>query len=444
MPYPYKALAICFDGTWNTWESRTNVSKIYREIADLSSTSSTQRKFYDEGVGTAWYDRFRGGMLGFGLDRNIRQGYAWLATMLECETDQNAPAPVAGDERKANGDRKDKPAHSSGVEFLASSDLYVFGFSRGAYTARSLCGLINLLGIPFLRLDRKDESPLDHPLVKRAWELYANRPLAETRSAYEKGELDADARKKYEAHMQEVADFRKLSRYPVRIHFLGVWDTVGALGIPRIFDQPWLWRPSSKHRFHDTRLCESVRNAFHAVAIDEHRAAYTTTLWTAPTPATVEMVEQRWFPGAHADVGGGYPDDLLHSLPLEWLARRAAGCGLQFVNDRGLMQGNEVPSAVAVSPAVFDLDGTEHMSPVHDSYAEFMGGAYRDMRAIGMQGRVYRRMLVDADGVCQTVDPSAFLKWKVDPSYRPPNLGQAGREDVAFARAQWEAATVNG
>jgi hypothetical protein len=240
--------------------------------------------------------------------------------------------------------------------------------------------------------------------------------------------------------MEEVAQFRKAGRYPVRIHFLGVWDTVGALGVPRILDVKWIPRFSTQAQFHDTALCESVRNAFHAVAIDEHRAAYKTTLWTGPPTATIENIEQRWFAGAHADVGGGYPDDLLYALPLEWLAKKAASCGLEFVNDRHVeLPDGSVPAAMTMSPAAFDLDGTEYQSPVHDSYAEFMGGIYLGLRTLAFEGRVYRRMLVLTDGIAQTIDPSAFQKCKVDTSYRPPNLGQAGRADVSFARAEWDA-----
>src|SRR5205814_5294466 len=113
------------------------------------------RKFYDEGVGTHWYDRFRGGALGFGLDRNIRLGYAWLASVFESEKGpaptgdpEAAPEKLASRTRKPNGDLIDAAKHSSGADFTAGSDIYIFGFSRGAFTARSLGGMINYLGIP--------------------------------------------------------------------------------------------------------------------------------------------------------------------------------------------------------------------------------------------------------------------------------------------------------
>ena len=447
MPQPYKTLVLCFDGTWNTLKSHTNVSRIYSEIADTSTGCRTQRKFYDEGVGTHWYDRFRGGALGFGLDRNIRLGYAWLASVFESEIGTKPPsekdsatdAEPPSTSRKPNGDLNEAPKHSSGVDFLACSDIYILGFSRGAFTARSLGGMVNYLGIP--RVDTgllKPDTPLsEHPTIKRAWDLYDARPSKADCDLVDSGKANGSLKARISDHRDAVKAFHAEGQFPVRIHFMGVWDTVGALGIPQLVD--WLPRPSSKYLFHDTTLGECIRNAFHGMAIDEHRSAYKTTLWTAPKPTT-ENVEQRWFPGAHADVGGGYPDDLLHALPLNWLASKAASCGLEFVNDRHLeIADKSVPGSMPMAPASFDLDGTEYLSPTHDSYAEMLAGFYSVVRAVTFQGRVFRRMLVAEDGIGQSVDPAAFQKWKADPDYRPPNLAQAGRTDVSFAIARWEA-----
>lgn len=432
MPAPCKTVVLCFDGTWNNLDSHTNVARMYSEIGDESTGCKSQRKFYDEGVGTHSYDRLTGGMFGAGLDVNIRLGYAWLASVYEAADAASTPPGAAA--RKPNGDRVDAPLHSSGAEFEAGSDIYIFGFSRGAFTARSLGGMINYLGIPRIdpaAIDPRDQGLADHPLINDAWDLYVARPTDGDRKNAIGDPLLAE---RIRLHDEGVAAFRGTrSRFPVRIHFMGVWDTVGALGIPRIFDVEWIPRFSTKYRFHDTALGESIRNAYHAIAIDENRLPYTATLWTRAKPTT-EGVEQRWFPGAHADVGGGYPDSLLPAPPLQWLAAKAASCGLEFVNDRRIASPDgSVSSSVAIAPAAFDLDGTEYLSPVHDSYAEFLFGAYRIVRSIpGMGGRVYRRMLVPGDGIGQSVDPSAFAKWKADPEYRPPNLGQAGRSDVSF------------
>jgi|GEM_PF-469262 len=488
MPAPYKSLVLCFDGTWNNLKSNTNVSRIYSEIADASTGCKTQQKFYDEGVGTKFGEKVRGGAFGVGLDRNIRLGYAWLATTYECErgaiqptpatmaaakampaTDASAVVMKASDTsatatqaavaaavdatgsatsvtttevtvaasttlaRKPNGDLESMPKHSSGVDFLAGSDLYLIGFSRGAFTARSLGGLINYLGIPVIdptQASGAGGALADHPSIVAAWALYAARPSDAERRA-----TDAATMQRVAEHDAKVAAFRKSpnTRYPVRIHFVGVWDTVGALGIPRV---AWLPR-STTYQFHDTSLSESIRHAYHAIAIDEHRQEYKATLWTAMTKTT-ETIEQCWFPGAHADVGGGYEDDLLPAPPLLWMTQRAVRCGLQFVNDRSVVDaaGKVEPYACA-APAAFDLTGTEYLSPVHDSYADFMHGVYSAVQHLPwMTGRVYRRMLVAADGCEQSIDATAFQKWRADPEYRPPNLGQAGRQDVTYAMAR--------
>jgi uncharacterized protein (DUF2235 family) len=441
MPAPYTSLVLCFDGTWNNLKSNTNVSRLYSEIADGSTGFAKQRKFYDEGVGTHWYDRVSGGATGAGLDKNIRLGYAWLATNFETERDTHydSAAFTPDPTRKPNGDLPTAPKHSSGVDFLTGSDLYLIGFSRGAFTARSLGGLINYLGIP--RIDPAKLAEPDKPLAEQqaildAWDLYQTRPGPDDLDAIKKGGASDDLRQKCRDHEDAVARYRASSatRYPVRIHFIGVWDTVGALGIPRV---AWLPKPKT-YQFHDTKLGEAIRNAYHAMAIDEHRQEYKATLWTDNGLKTIENIHQRWFPGAHADVGGGYEDDLLPAKPLLWLAQSAARCGLEFVDDRGTVQtASGAPAAVAATPGAFDLIGTEYMSPVHDSYAAFLGGFYKSVQFVpGAPGRVYRRMLVAADGMAQEIDETAFQKWKSDPEYRPPNLGQAGRQDVTYAMAR--------
>jgi uncharacterized protein (DUF2235 family) len=445
-----KRLVLCFDGTWNNLKSHTNVSKFYSEIADETTGPSCQRKFYDEGVGTGRFDKIRGGVFGSGLDKNIRTGYGWLSSLYEEDGDSLAPPrspsdpqptgaacpkePLPSDaKRRSNGELLETPRHSSGREFVDGSEIFLLGFSRGAFTARSLGGLINYLGIPLLERGTTSAavSLSDHPKIAAAWKLYAARPTAK-----ERAQATGSNAQEILRHDDAVRVFRTQGIYPVRLHFVGVWDTVGALGIPKVFDYDWVPRFSSQYEFHDATLGESIRNAFHAVAIDEHRVPYAPTLWTAAQPTT-EAVEQRWFPGAHADVGGGYEDDLLPAPPLEWLAKRAAACGLEFINDRHLASANgKVLPAIKQAPAAFDLDGREYLSPVHDSYAEFMGGVYRVVRSLPfMGGPVYRRMLVAVDGLNQTIDETAFAKWRADTGYRPPNLGQAGRTDVSFNAA---------
>lgn len=420
MAVSVRRIVACFDGTWNTDKSNTNVSRLFRLIANETTGCPEQRHFYDEGVGTRLGERISGGMLGMGLDGNIRQGYAWLGSQFAL----SATSDVDGD------------------KFLIGPDVFLFGFSRGAFTARSLGGMINYLGLPKLGSKPQDppaKSPQDDVVVLTAWSLYAARPTEDERNAAKVPGADSNLVQRIQRHDAAVAQHRADNAfYPVRIHFLGVWDTVGALGIPRVFDNWTFMRPSSKYRFHDTKLGRCVRFAYHAVAIDEQREPYCVTLWTAHEPTT-EDVEQRWFPGAHADVGGGYEDDLLPDPPLAWIAAKAADKGLQFVNDRGVIDPAtqvRLPS-MARMPAAFALDGREYLSAVHDSYAEFMGGGYRVLRSLpGAGGRTYRRMLVEQDGVAQTIDETARMKISADPGYRPPNLSQAGRLDVSYRIAR--------
>jgi len=420
MEVKVQRIVACFDGTWNTDRSNTNVSRLIRLIADETTGCPEQRHFYDDGVGTRLGERVRGGMLGMGLDGNIRQGYAWLGSQFAL-----AATTELDDE-----------------QFLVGPDLYLFGFSRGAFTARSLGGLINYLGLPKLGSkpqSEPSESPQEDAVVTQAWSLYEARPDNAEREAIKTGQADAALVKRITEHDAEVARHRaEHAFYPVRIHFLGVWDTVGALGIPRVFDNWSFMRPSTKYRFHDTKLGRCVRFAYHAVAIDEQREPYCVTLWTARERAT-EEVEQRWFPGAHADVGGGYEDDLLPDPPLAWIATKAAQKGLHFINDRGEIDPVKQVrlASVARMPAAFELDGREYLSAVHDSYAEFMGGGYQVLRSLpGAGGRTYRRMLVERDGINQTIDQTANMKIAADPGYRPPNLSQAGRLDVSYRIAR--------
>jgi uncharacterized protein (DUF2235 family) len=340
-------LVVCLDGTWNSYKDRTNVSRLHAAVSSMPSSRDAGRaqlKYYDEGVGTGRWDRLRGGVFGKGLSRNIVQAHAWLID-----------------------------------NYRGGDQIFVFGFSRGAFTARSLVGLINRFGIPEPAKD--NSSSLD-----RAWAAYHayrnNGPRARDGVGYtEAGHRDGS----------------------VRIRFLGVWDTVGALGLPE--DQ------SSRHEeFHDTSLCPIVDHARHALAIDEHRRPYAATLWTAFPDRWDESlassgqrsVEQRWFPGAHANVGGGYEDDMLPDLPLAWIAAEASKLGLD------------------VHPNLVTLDGSEHRSAVRDSYREFMGGWWSRIR----RQRHLRR--IGATVVNERIDPSAFRKWQTEPGYRPENLAKAG------------------
>jgi uncharacterized protein (DUF2235 family) len=391
-------LVVCFDGTWNTAEDQTNVSRLYAAIADRDVGCRGQLKFYDQGVGTQLGERVRGGTLGRGLDRNILEGYCWLVNNYHAkgetwkEEDRHGENPVEGPD-----------------------ELFFFGFSRGAYTARSLGGMVNRCGILnkdlFREGGRRRLVTPEDPLVQEAWALYraAIQPPPYANATSRDAPECVEFRRKYSAPEPGLA-----------IKFLGVWDTVGALGIPRSVDKLALSR--GKYEFHDTGLGKVVENAFHAIAIDEHREEYDVTLWTSKHPH--QTVEQRWFPGAHSNVGGGYEDDTLPDPPLTWIAAEAAKRGLLFVQS-GVPADVEPQRCRAELPEELRLRGDEYLSPVRDSWSDMGYGLYKVAKGFR---RYYRPIQIR--GVNETIDETARKKWSTDLHYRPYNLAHAGRADL--------------
>src|SRR5208282_1163981 len=185
-------------------------------------------------------------------------------------------------------------------------DIFLFGFSRGAFTARSLAGMIADCGLPVA-------SPDDN-LVNAAFQAYRD-----------KSQLPAflAANKMIDAQIKMV----------------GVWDTVGALGIPAIFGGI-----AQSCGFLDTNLHPDVLNAYQALAIDERRQEFPPTLWTPPAaPVAGQVLEQVWFAGVHCDVGGGYPETGLSDTTYSWMLAKAMKLGLQVS-----------PGVAAEYPSPFD------------------------------------------------------------------------------------------
>jgi uncharacterized protein (DUF2235 family) len=329
---------LCFDGTWNDQdgdqgdgETVTNVVRLYRALGE----DADQHKWYDAGVGSGLPFHFTGGAFGLGLDLKIRQGYKLLSR------------------RYRDGDA-----------------IYLLGFSRGAYTARSLAGLIGRCGLldPD-QVDDDEQNPYEQS-VRDAYTLYWRRDRV---PPGDRQALDAITRR-------------------AAIHFLGVWDTVGSLGIPD--DVPLGTADDAIYRFHDTRLDTAlVGSAFHALAIDEHRVDYAATLWDQPNQPGV--YEQVWFAGAHADVGGGYRVHRLADIALHWMAEKARSRGLD-VDD-------------ALLPPLPVLNDKDRPT---DSFSTFLDGAYA--KAHG--GQPYFRPVDKA-----ALHPSVPRLMAANPGYRPPN-----------------------
>ncbi len=260
-----KRIVICSDGTWSTPEQHapTNVALVARTVLPTAPDGAAQVVFYDEGVGTAnWLDRLVGGVTGRGVEKNIGDGYRFLVHNFE-----------EGDE------------------------IYLFGYSRGAYTVRSLAGLARNAGV--LRKAEADR-------FREAYRLYRR----------------ADAA----PGSREASAFRAAHSREADITFVGVWDTVGALGIPL---RGLSRLTAARHQFHDVELSRRVRHGYHALAIDERRRPFRAALWKVK-PRSGQTVEQVWFPGVHADVGGGYADRSLADASLLWMVERASRVGLAF------------------------------------------------------------------------------------------------------------------
>lgn len=271
-----KRLVVCCDGTWNFADqpSKTNVAKVALALRPGSAGGKEQRVYYHSGVGTQRRERLRGGALGVGLSRNVAAAYRFLVETYEPD-----------------------------------DELFLFGFSRGAFTARSLVGLLRNCGV--LRRDHIDRFP-------EAWALYRDRIEQPNGAA--------------------ATLFRRSYARDTEIRFIGVWDTVGALGIP-VPGTAWL-RPAAdrfnrRWAFHNTELSSWVRSAFHALAIDEQRSAFRPTLWHQQPGADREGQElkQVWFAGVHCDVGGSYKEAGLSDVALLWMVDQARRYGLEFDTD---------------------------------------------------------------------------------------------------------------
>ncbi len=356
-----KTIVVCFDGTWDDKDAaataqaaatqiatsrafdsasaqqafidaqiavltQTNVAKLFDALANEGKpvihpsgytsvkTTATQTAFYSKGVGTSpgWsdeahastthlleqlsgqmrdfvrhtYNKFMAGAFGFGLDEIVKSAYAFLAD-----------------------------AYQPGDKIL------LFGFSRGAYSARSLVGFIRNIGL--INPARLPTSKSLSDAVNEGYVIYRSRdPIDHVNGSNATAFFNAYAYPLYgKSEATHDADTR------LRINFLGVWDTVGALGIPKSVTDMSEYlgdKNHAKYQFHDLRLSKIVANAYHALAVDERRDNFAPSLWLADIGHT--RSEQCWFPGAHGDIGGGYPVrdghiGLLSDITLEWMLR---------------------------------------------------------------------------------------------------------------------------
>jgi len=311
-----KRLVVCCDGTWNMPDqpSPSNVTKVALALERLDPAGVEQRVYYDKGVGTGRFDRIRGGAFGWGISKNIWEAYRFLV-----------------------------------ANYQPGDELFFFGFSRGAYTVRSAVGFIRNSGL--LKPEFADK-------LEDAYQLYRRRDDASHPDAVE-SEL-----------------FRKSFAHEVRVKFMGVWDTVGSLGIPfgplRILNYPW--------RFHDVQLSRSVHFAYQALAIDERRRPFKPSIWEQHRDAKGQVLEQVWFAGVHSNVGGSYPDTGLSDIPLLWMVNKAAHCGLAFDHTRlmAMVKPNALGKIIDSQTWYYKMLGGDYIRPMGTIASESVASTAQD------------------------------------------------------------------
>lgn len=330
-----KRLIVCCDGTWQNLSTDypTNVVRIIQLLHTRDEDGDLQLAYYDPGVGTGGrFDRLTGGVFGWGLDKNIAEAYKFLAL---------------------NYEEDDK--------------IYLFGFSRGAYTVRSLAGLIYASGL-VLR-DKIREIPT-------AIALYRDT--------------------KIKPKSPEAKAFRANHAREVDVTFLGCWDTVGALGVPDLIpylpiDRAFRRLFRKKYSFHNEELNRRVINARHAVAIDERRRTFKVTKMVQ-TEENGGQLKERWFPGTHGCAGGG-----------EEVNRGLSDCTLDWMIDEAVAAG------LTLSKATADFTSKPDPTIEFDNRIGLFGG-------IGAHDRTIT-------GGHEVLHPSVLERWsKKDLNYRPKTL----------------------
>ena len=387
MSKPTVRLVIFFDGTDDTRKDRTNPWRTHELLADVDDSGIQQSRCYIAGVGTDFGQIVSGSIFGAGITHKICEGYEWLAR-----------------------------------NYKDGADVFVFGFSRGAFAARSFiqliacCGLTNLEYLKewtpqqaFARYDSitRQNEELVHPIYRlRHWQ---ENPDA------------APPGWKPSPDEQRMLDSNKIR--VIKIKMAGLWDTVGSLGTDAFKNQG----PSTqKAAAHNVRPTKTQEYGYHAIAIDEHRPMFEITLWRTFVEEGKEQetmdrykqyYEQRWFIGAHCDVGGGYGDDDLPDLSLAWILDKASALGLALTHK--------------IEPRP-----TAWYAKIHDSFEAFAGGALSiwdevipgDQRHYREIGRLPKQVDVSTGArgslwsINETIDESVIRRWTEDPTYRPTNL----------------------
>ena len=291
---------LLFDGTWNEISDDTNIAQIWKSLAPKGADGCLIKPMYFNGVGVCCYEKVRGGMFGRKISENVLKGYEYLVDV-----------------------------------YRPGDEVFIFGFSRGAFTALMLVGYCYWCGL---------RSPGANLETKNLFARYRDATLGNYEAGNE-GSLPRPCLLKRKLEGKPLSsDSLKLIEatqdMPEKwIKFVGVFDTVRSAGLEALYPRGWrgekaetmLGKRGTLVCRYTRHLPEIVESAYQALAIDEYRAAFAERVWIVPKEKTVPArAEQRWFAGAHANVGGGYEGDELHLIPLHWMQEKATNAGLTF------------------------------------------------------------------------------------------------------------------
>lgn len=296
-----RRLIFCFDGSWSRLSNPypTNVVLLAESIAPIDGEGVQQIVYYDEGVGTGKGDRWVGGAFGVGLETKMRSAYRFLI-----------------------------------FNYQPDDEIFVFGFSRGAFTAMSFVGFLRVAGVLTVSDARQIDEALN--LYKQYSTTVDDDPAAvrKFRATYSPAVAIDEADRLW----RQGHGFKTDGVGILKVKYLGVWDIVSSLGLP-VFLGPLARFYNQRYRFYNARLSKTVESARHAVATDEPRTYFAPRLWTnleelngdmgVAAAAAEAPYQQHWFPGDHGSIGGGGEDTGLSNISLGWVLAGAVRAGLK-------------------------------------------------------------------------------------------------------------------
>jgi len=376
-----KRIALFFDGTWNDPEDETRVNAGFKLTKDIPDV---QVKKYFEGLGVEAGQKFTGGVFAKGLGENVCEGYQYLAETYE------------------DGD-----------------DVFVFGFSRGSFTATSVCAMIMRYGL------MRNNGMLTVDDIFKRFKKWDKATLTEMQ--FRKKKIFTTEEEKLRANSRRI-----------ELKYIGLFDSVATIGVPIGNISGW---SRNALKFHNPRPSNLHLNVRHALAINENRKSFKCILFhdfinESETEQQISenrkdlasRFEQRWFCGVHGDIGGG-DNKSLASEPYNWVMSKAKDLGLEF---EGVIPKSQDLSAILIN---------DNFAKFHKRFYNFMRLGFRFHRKIGAKPKFKGKNRIET--IHETIDPSVFDRFRRDSKYRPKNLMKLFRGDEAKIDAQHKVYTID-